>query len=151
MVFRKIIWFLILSIIGLSLYRCKTEEIILHGEISGIVTDTLTNQPLQAVAVKLNPLDDTTSTGIDGKYFFKNLFPGTYEVLATKQAYASETRNATVNSANTTIIHFALQAIPVIHYSKAVLDYGIDIVSLSFTISKSGTGKVAYTISPNKD
>jgi hypothetical protein len=77
-------------IICLSLYRCKPEEIILHGEISGIVTDTLTNQPLQAVAVKLNPLDDTTSTGIDGKYLFKSLFPGTYEVLATKQAYAGE-------------------------------------------------------------
>ena len=148
---QKIIFILIFSIMSLSLYRCKTEEIILHGEISGLITDTSTNQPLQAVTVKLNPLDDTTSTGIDGKYLFKSLIPGTYEVLATKQAYAGETRNATVNSANTTIIHFALQSIPVIHYSKTDLDYGIDLESLSFTISKSGIGKVAYTISPNND
>jgi uncharacterized protein (TIGR02145 family) len=31
------------------------------------------------------------------------------------------------------------------------LDYEIDLVSLSFIISKSGIGTVAYTISPNKD
>jgi len=138
-------------VICIFLFGCKPEEIILHGEIRGIVSDNATGQPLQAVAVKLNPINDTTSTGIDGKYQFTNLDPGQYEVLATKQAYAGETRNATVNSANTTIIHFALQSIPVIHYSKTDLDYGIDLESLSFTISKSGIGKVAYTISPNND
>jgi len=142
---------LLIIIISVALTRCKTEEIILHGEISGTVTDTLTSQPLPSVAVKLNPINDTTSTGIDGKYVFKSLVPGNYEVEASKQAFANETKNVTVSSAQTTNINFALEAIPVIHFSKVDLDFEIDLISLSFTISKTGHGKLGYTFSPSKE
>jgi uncharacterized protein (TIGR02145 family) len=36
---RRIIWILTLGILFVSIYSCKPEEIILHGEIKGIVTD----------------------------------------------------------------------------------------------------------------
>jgi uncharacterized protein (TIGR02145 family) len=143
---QKIILILIVSILILSLYRCKTEEIILHGEISGIVTDTTTSQPLQAVAVKLNPLEDFTSTGSDGKYLFKSLIPGDYDIEVSKPPYATGVRTAIVTSANTTPIDFALHQIAYPEVSPKHLDFGSDSKKKSFTITNTGTGILDYSI-----
>jgi uncharacterized protein (TIGR02145 family) len=148
---RKIIWFLILSTLSISLYRCKPEEIILPGEIGGIVTDAETGQPLTAATVILNPSNDTTNTGSGGKYLFKSLTPGDYEIQASKQNYAERTKPVNVTSAYTSEINLALEQIPIIHYSDSILDFGFYLTSLSFTISKTGHGKVTYIISPSKD
>ena len=117
MEYRKIIRILGFGIIGISLNNCTPEEIILHGEISGTVTDALTNQPLQAATVKLIPSNVTTNTGNDGKYLFKSLAPGNYQIQVSKQNYAEGNNSASVTSANTTDIDFELDAIPEIHYS----------------------------------
>jgi len=63
-------------IISILLYSCKTEEIILHGNIGGLVTDAETSEPIQAAKVKLNPSEDTTSTANDGTYNFIKITPG---------------------------------------------------------------------------
>ena len=63
----KVTWFLSCSLIGILIFGCKPEEIILHGEIRGIVTDSLTSQALQSIPVILNPINDTTNTSIEGK------------------------------------------------------------------------------------
>ena len=147
----KFAWILICGLICIFMFGCKPEEIILHGEISGIVTDSENSQPLQAATVKLNPVNETTSTGIDGKYFFKSLTPGDYSIEASKQNYAKGTNNAIVTSANTTDIDFALDAIPTLHYSETDLDFGYYLSSLSFNISKTGSGSISYMPTPSKD
>ena len=145
---RGILYF---GIIGIFLNRCTPEEIILHGEISGIVTDALTNQPIQAATVNLIPSNVTINTGNDGKYLFKSLAPGNYQIQVSKQNYAEGNNSASVTSANTTDVDFALDAIPEIHYSTTVLDFGFSLTSLSFAISKTGPGEVAYISTPNKE
>jgi uncharacterized protein (TIGR02145 family) len=147
----KFIWILLYSLICIFISGCKPEEIILHGEISGIVTDTANSQPLQKVAIKLNPLNDTTSTGSDGKYLFKSLVPGNYEIEASKLAYAKSAKEVTVTSANTSEINFAMEELPGMHYTSAILDFGLDLTSMSFSISKTGIGKLAYTFASSKD
>ena len=147
---RKIIRILWFGIIGISLNSCTPEEIILHGEISGTVTDALTNQPIQAATVNLIPSNVTTNTGNDGKYLFKSLAPGNYQIQVSKQNYAEGNNSATVTSANTTDVNFALDEIPVIHYSKTTLDFGFYLTASSFTISKTGPGEVAYIFTPTK-
>jgi len=50
------------------------EEIILHGGISGYVTDAETSQPIQEASVKLsqsNLIIDETSTKNDGSFIYK--------------------------------------------------------------------------------
>jgi uncharacterized protein (TIGR02145 family) len=148
---QKIIFILILSIMSLSLYRCKTEEIILHGEISGLVTDTLTNEPLQAVTLKLNPLDDTTSTGIDGKYLFGSLIPGDYKIETSKTRYTTGKRTVNVTSANRKEVNFALHTIQQPEFSNTHLDFGFDSTLKSFTIKNTGTGILNYSLLPSKD
>ena len=139
------------GIIGISLNSCTPEEIILHGEISGIVTDALTNQPIQAATVKLIPSNVTTNTGNDGKYLFKSLAPGNYQIQVSKQNYAEGNNSASVTSANITDVDFVLDEIPTVHYSETSLEFGFNLISLSFEISKTGPGEVAYTFTPSKD
>ena len=61
---HKIIFITILATMGLSVYYCKPEEIILHGEINGTVTDALTNKPLHSVTVRLESINDSIKTGV---------------------------------------------------------------------------------------
>ena len=133
------------------MFGCKPEEIILHGEITGIVTDAETSQPLDGATLLLNPLNETTSTGNDGKYLFKSLTPGSFQIKVTKQNYAERTNTAAVTSAHTTDVNIELDAIPAIHYSKTTLDFGFNLTSESFTISKTGPGEVAYIFTPSKN
>jgi uncharacterized protein (TIGR02145 family) len=139
-----------LSFIILSFHSCQQEEIILHGEITGRVIDAITQQPLQGATVKLNPTDDSTKTDSEGKYVLRSLTPGNYMVKALKQSYAEGIIDATVTSANTNNIDIALDAIPDLQYSETDLNFGFDLNSLSFTISKSGSGKVGYLCTPSQ-
>jgi uncharacterized protein (TIGR02145 family) len=150
MQFTKVIRISVISLIGLYLFGCDANEIILHGEITGRVIDALTNQPLQGATVKLTPANDSTKTDNDGKYVLKGLTPGNYEIKASKQNYAEGTIDATVTSANTKNIDIALDAIPDLQYSETKLNFGFDLNSLSFTISKNGRGKVGYLCTPSQ-
>jgi uncharacterized protein (TIGR02145 family) len=136
---------------GLLLYSCKTDEIILYGEISGLVTDSETGHPLQASKVKVIPAIDSTITGSDGTYLFKRLVPGNYDIQASKSFYGIITKNVEVISAKIKKINFALNKIPAPSFSYSYLDFGFDLTTLSFTISNMGMGKLSYYLSPGKD
>jgi|WetSurSiteA1Bulk_404760.scaffolds.fasta_scaffold13777_2 uncharacterized protein (TIGR02145 family) len=144
---REITRILCFGIIGISFYSCKPEEIILHGEISGIVTDTTTGQPLKAVHLKLSPFNDTTSTEIDGKYLFKRLNPGDYKIQTSKFPYAEDIKSTTLVSGSTKKIDFALHKNPYPAFSKRYLDFGFDSIKKSFTIKNIGAGILRYSIS----
>jgi len=55
---QKIFGILCCFLIRIGFFCCKTEEIILHGDLTGTVTDAVTTQPLQDVIVKLETTDD---------------------------------------------------------------------------------------------
>jgi uncharacterized protein (TIGR02145 family) len=142
---------LVLIVVAISFFSCKPVEIILYGEISGLVTDTTTSQPLELVPVKLNPINDTTNTTSDGKYLFKSLIPGDYEIEVSKPPYASGKRSATVTSASITEVNFALHKIPHPLFSNRYLDFGLDSMPKYMTIKNTGIGKLKYDITPGQD
>jgi uncharacterized protein (TIGR02145 family) len=142
----------VLSIIGISLFSCKTEEVILHGDIKGLVDDAETSEPIQSAMLKLIPSNDTTFTGNDGTYLLKNITPGEYEIQASKFAYVSSPKKKVkVVEANTGGINFSLNPIAVPIYSDTILNFGLDLTTLSFTISNAGTVKLAYTFNTSHD
>lgn len=59
-----------------ALLSCKPEEIILHGDVTGIVTDASTTEPIGAAFVKYSKSNDSARTGSDGTYLLKTLHPG---------------------------------------------------------------------------
>ena len=148
---RKIFGILCCFLIGISFFCCKTEEIILHGDLTGTVTDAVTTQPLQDVNVKLESTDDSIKTGDDGKYLFKNLTPGNYEIKASKYSYGAISKTTIVISAKTQNVNFALKEVPVHDVSAKYLDFGLDSTNLSFLISNKGVGQLSYVISTNQE
>lgn len=129
---------------------CK-DEVILPGDIIGIITDAFTKQPLEGALVKINPPNYTTTTGNDGKYMFKSLNPGNYEIVVSKKAYLETSGTVKVTSKNISEYDFELNPIPVIHYSDSILNFSFNLTSLSFAITKTGTGKVDYIVTPSKN
>lgn len=64
---------------------CKKEEI--KGKIYGTVTDFATGEPVGNANVKLQPSGETTLTGSDGTYEFKDLDAGKYTLKLSKAEY----------------------------------------------------------------
>jgi uncharacterized protein (TIGR02145 family) len=143
----------ILSLASILVTSCiPTEPIVLHGDISGIVTDKSTRETIQDATVILYPSSDTTLTGRDGSYIFKNLIPGEYDIQASKVGYdTSIVRNVTVYEAKTDTINLTINKTPLPRISPVFIEFGLDSTSQSFTISNSGVGKLNYYITKNRD
>jgi uncharacterized protein (TIGR02145 family) len=137
---------LVIVLVLTSLIGCKTEQIILHGEIAGSVTDASTTLPLQAAIVKLVESKDSTSTGSDGKYLLKNLTPGVYSLQAIKSGYGNSTTNVKVESAKTETFDLPLTPVAVMAPSDTLLDFGFDSTYLHFTISNKGKSACNYVL-----
>jgi uncharacterized protein (TIGR02145 family) len=136
------------------IFSCSPIEIVLHGDLTGIVTDFESNQPINSAAIKLNQLSliiDTTRTDVDGKYIFNSIKPGYYEISVSKQAYKKESRDVKVESATTDIADFAIVPIPIPEISPKYVDFGFEPTEQSFTISNAGKGKLKYSLSAQED
>lgn len=138
-------------IIVVLLYSCKTEEIILHGDIKGKVTETSTGEPISGATVKLDQINDSTLTGNWGDYLLKNIIPGEYNIQVTKPGYLTGKNNAAIGPEQTLEINISLDGQPKPEISDTHLDYGFDTTSLSFNIKNSGKGKMYYILVSNRD
>lgn len=70
-------------------YSCtKDSDEDITGTIYGTVTDYATGEPIGNANVKLRPSGETTLTGSDGTYEFKDLDAGKYSLLLSKAEYA---------------------------------------------------------------
>lgn len=75
-----------ITIASLVWNSCTKEEVT-KGTIYGIVTDYATGLPISNVNIKLRPYGETTLTGNDGTYEFKDLNAGNYSLLLSKAGY----------------------------------------------------------------
>jgi uncharacterized protein (TIGR02145 family) len=143
---RTTLSFLIfICILGCGLYSCKTEEK-LAGEITGTVTDASTNEPLNQAKIVLNKFIDSTTTSSDGKYFFNNLDARSYDMKATKPAYAGKSTSASVAAGKSVEINFALTPIPEPKISNKYLDFGLDSTIKFFTITNTTQEAINYSL-----
>ena len=69
-------------------FSCTKETEFATGSIFGTVTDYATGRPIGNANVRLRPNGETTLTGSDGTYEFKNLEAGKYSLLLSKAEYA---------------------------------------------------------------
>jgi uncharacterized protein (TIGR02145 family) len=150
MKFIRQLWILIFYFFIILLTGCQPVEIILHGELTGTVKDSRTNEPVSAAAIILTELNDTTYTDINGAFLFRNLIPGNYRINIAKQHYANLEENVTVESAKSAKMDVDLEPIPVLQYSTSLLDFGYYNTSVSFLITKSDIGNISYLITPGQ-
>lgn len=69
-------------------HGCTADSEITTGDIYGTVTDYATGEPVGNANVKLKPNGETTLTGSDGSYEFRELKPGRYSLALSKATYA---------------------------------------------------------------
>ena len=104
------------------------------------------DSPLQGVFMKIISTNDTTLTGSDGKYLFRNLPQETYEIEAFKPPYEKILKSTQVQSGETTPLDFSMHKIPYPLISVKYLDFGFDSTVKLFTITNTGTGTLNYSI-----
>ena len=79
---------------------CEKEKPVATGKIQGIVTNSITGEPIKSVNISLSPTGLSAVTGSDGRYEFNNLEPGQYTVQGMKEGYESNTKNITIVAGN---------------------------------------------------
>lgn len=109
--------FLSLLIIGLAVVSfaknnndTKTEtkapsESVSTFQLSGIVTDKSSNEALVGVEVKLEGTNQKAYTDFDGKFSFRDLKPGEYNIVASYISYQKNViENLNVNRSNDLVL-----------------------------------------------
>lgn len=154
---RKLLFkiFSIAFLVCMLLLSCekKEETVINKGSISGIITNSTTNEPLEGVNVTLSPNESSSvTTGTDGKYTFSDIKTGNYSVQMVKENFETTTKNVTVTTDKTTFADVSLKAItPIINISTENLDFGENITSMTVDIKNIGGGVLQWAISENVD
>ncbi len=93
-----------------------TPTPVVTGAIEVWVTDAVTGESINAAAVTLDTGQSTTIAAEcdqDGFCPFRDLAAGNYTVTASASGYASETQSAIVTGDGTTVVTFALSAVPI--------------------------------------
>jgi TonB-dependent starch-binding outer membrane protein SusC len=84
-----------------------------QGTISGVVTDEATSDPLEAARVILVGPNRIEGTSREGRFTFRNVAPGNYQVRVLRLGYRPETDSAAVAPGETVALDFALTPAPV--------------------------------------
>ena len=74
-----------------------TEPRGFRGQISGIVYDTVTAQPIPDVVVRIAGSTKEVKTSENGDYLFQDIEPGTYTISFSKEGYQFRTKNVFVD------------------------------------------------------
>lgn len=132
-----------LLIVSFLLHSCATDVNIEEttGNLTGIVADKTTGEPVPTVNLTVSPGGRKTVTGSDGSFSFNELEAGSYSVDLQKEGYKLESHSVVVFEGKTTESHLLIERIPaVVTVDREVLDFGENagVNQLSFGIVNSG-------------
>lgn len=146
--------------ISLIWYSCTKLEEELKGSIYGTVTDFATGEPVGNANVKLRPSGETTLTGSDGSYEFKDLNAGKYTLQLSKAEYNDldddyvielEAGKRVKRDVQIEKLPSALRIINSNGEDISVLEFGAetDVKSRTFSIFNDSPGKLRWWIEEN--
>lgn len=84
-----------------------------QGAVGGLATDEATGDPLEAARVILTGPNRIEATNREGRFLFRGVEPGTYQVRFLRIGYRPETASATVAPNETVALEVALTPAPV--------------------------------------
>jgi TonB-linked SusC/RagA family outer membrane protein len=100
---------LLLGVLTLGLPAAAAQQ----GAIGGTVTDEATGGPLEAARVILTGPNRIESTNREGRFTFRNVAPGAYQVRVLRLGYAPRTADAAVAPGETVDLAIAMTPAPV--------------------------------------
>jgi TonB-linked SusC/RagA family outer membrane protein len=84
-----------------------------QGAVGGQVVDASGGAPLEAARVILTGPNRIESTNRDGRFLFREVAPGSYQVRVLRLGYKPDTATASVGPGETVALTFSLNAAPV--------------------------------------
>ncbi len=146
LIMKKLILF---SVIFAGLVTgCAKDEASTFGGISGVVKDKITAEALAGVRVSIMPGGDSSVTGEDGNFQFKDLEGAYNPVSFFKVGYARDSKKVTVSPGMNRDASVTLEPIvPVLSVSPAKLDFGSETTTLALDIKNTGKGSLQWSIS----
>ncbi len=89
------------------------EAVAQQGAIAGVVTDEATGDPLEAARVILTGPNRIETTNREGRFVFRNVAPGNYQVRVLRLGYRPRADSASVAAGETVALAFVLAPAPV--------------------------------------
>ncbi len=150
LIMKKLILF---SVIFAGLVTgCAKDEASTFGGISGVVKDKITAEALAGVRVSIMPGGDSSVTGEDGNFQFKDLDAADYTVSFVKEGYASDSKKVTVSPGMNRDASITLEPIvPVLSVTPAKLEFGSETTTLALDIANTGKGSLQWSVSEEID
>lgn len=113
-----------------------------------MIGDSRSGAFLSGVSVALTPTGKTYTTGVDGKYEFRDIESQEYSVSVTKSGYQSDKRTAFVQVGQDTNLDFQLTpSTGNLVLSQNSIDFGNDATTLTFDISNNGSAALTWQLS----
>ncbi len=132
---------------------CKKDKPLeTTGNISGIVSENGSNEPIEAAEVTLLGNSQVYKTGTDGKFEIKNLEEKDYTISISKVGYQTNKKQITVHAGQTTSADFSLaKAEAEMLVEPTALNFGDHESEQSIIIrNSSGIGHINYKAQANE-
>lgn len=142
---KRLAQFLCAAVALVMLTACPSDPIDTTGNLVGTVTDARTGELLKGVSVSLSPTGKTYTTGVDGKFEFRNIESQQYTVTVDKTDYLSDKKTAFVKPSEDTNLDFQLTpATGELSLSQTTLDFGDENTSMGFDIENKGSALLKW-------
>ena len=142
--------FSLIMLVVLAFTACTEDPEITTGAISGYVTESKSGvEPLGGVTVSILGSGQSTTTGSDGTYSFKDMQPGNYSLQFTKTGYNTNMRSVTVTSGMMSQCDIQLTKVTEeadIEVNPSSLNFGTTQTNLSLTIKNNGTAAANWSL-----
>ncbi|MBA3496502.1 MAG: SusC/RagA family TonB-linked outer membrane protein [Gemmatimonadales bacterium] len=106
-------WMLSAILLVGGLITTPDEALSQQGTIAGIITDEATGDPLEAARVVLTGPNRIEATNREGRFTFRNVPAGTYQVRVLRLGYRPRSDSATVAPGETVALALGLAPAPV--------------------------------------
>lgn len=127
---------------------CTKDVVDTTGNLVGIISDSRSGAFLSGVSVALTPTGKTYTTGLDGKYEFRNIESQEYSVSVSKSGYQSDKRATFVQASQDTNLDFQLTpSTGNLVLSQNSIDFGNDATMLTFDIFNNGNAVLTWQLS----
>lgn len=139
---------LLLLFISVLLFSCTKDIIDTTGNIVGVISDSRSGSFLSGVSVSLSPTGKTYTTGVDGKYEFRNITSQEYYVSVSKSGYQTDKKNVFVQAGQDANLDFQMTpSTGNLTLSQNSLDFGNDVTTLTFDVTNSGNAALTWQLS----
>ncbi len=125
-----------------AFHSCKKDKPLeTTGNISGIVSENGSNEPIEAAEVTLLGNSTVYKTGTDGKFEIKNLKEKDYTISISKVGYQTNKKQISVHAGQTTSADFSLEKkVPKLKVNVELLNFESTIENLPFSITNETEG-----------